>query len=168
MTAPYDVGDVIEARRKYNDGLASAGRRERATWFPWALAAILAVLPLMQLTGGGYNYLIHIVLYAMMYAAMASSWNILGGYTGYISLGHNVFFCIGGYFFGIVLAYTGCSSILTAPLAGLVAAAAGYLSGLGPLRMRGPTFLTSSVFLLIVTSPLFAHSPLLCGSSGLP
>src|SRR3546814_9121663 len=98
MTAPYDVGDVIEARRKYNDGLASAGRRERATWFPWALAAILAVLPLMQLTGGGYNYLIHIVLYAMMYAAMASSWNILGGYTGYISLGHNVFFCIGGYF----------------------------------------------------------------------
>src|SRR3546814_10311369 len=72
MTAPYDVGDVIEARRKYNDGLASAGRRERATWFPWALAAILAVLPLMQLTGGGYNYLIHIVLYAMMYAAMRS------------------------------------------------------------------------------------------------
>src|SRR3546814_8578402 len=124
------------------------GRVDRVPWLPLALVALLAALPLLQLTGGGYNYLRHIVLYAMMYAAMASSWNILGGYTGYISLGHNVFFCIGGYFSGIVLAYTGVSSILTAPLAGLVAAAAGYLIGLVTLRMRGPTFILSSIALL--------------------
>src|SRR3546814_19802463 len=159
MTAPYDVGDVIEARRKYNDGLASAGRRERATWFPWALAAILAVLPLMQLTGGGYNYLIHIVLYAMMYAAMASSWNILGGYTGYISLGHNVFFCIGGYFSGIVLASTGVPSILTAPLAGMVAAGAGYLIALVPPRLRGPPLPLLSIAPLCVARILFSNCP---------
>ena len=63
-------------------------------------------MPALQFVGG-YNYVLHMLLYTMMYVAMASSWNILGGYTGYISLGHNVFFCIGGYFSGMMLAYFG-------------------------------------------------------------
>jgi branched-chain amino acid transport system permease protein len=166
MTVPYDVGDVIAARRQYNAGLASSGRRERVKWFPWALLAVLAVLPLIQLNGGGYNYVLHLVLYAMMYSAMASSWNILGGYTGYISLGHNVFFCIGGYFSGMILAYTGISSIITAPLAGLVAGAIGYLIGLVTLRMRGPTFIISSIALLMVARILFDNWHFVGGSNG--
>ena len=30
------------------------------------------------------------------YAALAVGWNFVGGFTGYISLGHNVFFAVGG------------------------------------------------------------------------
>ena len=40
------------------------------------------------------------LLFIYMNIAIASSWNIIGGYAGYISLGHNVFFAIGGYFSG--------------------------------------------------------------------
>ena len=94
---------------------------------------MLLVVPALQFAGG-YNYVLHMLLYMMMYVAMASSWNILGGYTGYISLGHNVFFCIGGYFSGMILAYFGVSTLVTAPLAGLVAAAIGFLVGLITLR----------------------------------
>jgi branched-chain amino acid transport system permease protein len=165
MTTPSSVGDILAARERYNAGLAQAARRGRVRWFPWALVAGLAALPLVQFTGG-YNYLLHLVLYAMLYAAMASSWNILGGYTGYVSLGHNVFFCIGGYFSGMILAYTGVSSILTAPLAGLAAAAIGYVVGLVTLRMRGPTFIISSIALLMVARILFDNWHFVGGSNG--
>ena len=93
-------------------------------------------MPALQFVGG-YNYVLHLILYTMMYVAMASSWNILGGYTGYISLGHNVFFCIGGYFSGMLLAFFGISTLITAPLAGVVAAALGFLIGLITLRCAG-------------------------------
>ena len=32
-----------------------------------------------------------------------AAWNIIGGYAGYISLGHNVFYAIGGYVAGTFL-----------------------------------------------------------------
>jgi branched-chain amino acid transport system permease protein len=106
------------------------------------------------------------LLYTMMYIAMASSWNILGGYTGYISLGHNVFFCIGGYFSGIILAYTGISTIITAPVAGVVAAGLGFIIGLITLKMRGPTFIISSIALLMVARILFDNWRFVGGSNG--
>ena len=162
---PDGIEDVLSARDRYNDGLTGAARRSRALWFPPVLLLVLALVPLLQFTGQ-YNYLLHILLYAMMYAAMASSWNILGGFTGYISLGHNVFFCIGGYVSGMILAFFGISSIITAPLAGLVAAIVGYGIGLVTLRMRGPTFIISSIALLMVARILFDNWEFVGGSNG--
>jgi branched-chain amino acid transport system permease protein len=101
-----------------------------------------------------------------MYVAMASSWNILGGYTGYISLGHPVFYCVGGYFSGLLLAFFGISTLITAPLAGVVAAVLGFLMGLITLKMRGPTFIISSIALLMVARILFDNWDFVGGSNG--
>ncbi|MGH6925546.1 MAG: branched-chain amino acid ABC transporter permease [Propylenella sp.] len=166
MSAELDVGEVLKARKDYDRGIAATRSAERATWLPLTLIALLVLVPALQFTGGGYNYVLHMLLYTMMYVAMASSWNILGGYTGYISLGHNVFFCIGGYFSGIVLAYFGISTIITAPLAGLVAALTGLVVGLITLRMRGPTFIISSIALLMVARLLFDNWRFVGGSNG--
>jgi branched-chain amino acid transport system permease protein len=97
---------------------------------------------------------------------MAASWNILGGFTGYISLGHPVFYCIGAYFSGLLLAYFGISTLVTAPLAGLVAAVLGFLIGLITLKMRGPTFIISSIALLMVVRILFDNWDFVGGSNG--
>ncbi|HEX9905048.1 MAG TPA: branched-chain amino acid ABC transporter permease [Propylenella sp.] len=166
MSAPLDVGDVLEARKGYDASLAATRSTGRPVWLPLILIGVLLVVPALQLTGGGYNYVLHMFLLTMMYAAMASSWNILGGYTGYISLGHNVFFCVGGYFSGMILAYFGISTIITAPLAGVVAAAVGFLVGLITLKMRGPTFIISSIALLMVTRILFDNWRFVGGSNG--
>ena len=160
-----DVAEVIEARKKYHEDLNRTVRRKRATWFPLALVTGLALLPVMQFIGG-HNYVIHLALYAMMYAAMASSWNIIGGYTGYISLGHNVFFCIGGYVSGMILVFTGVTSLVTAPLAGIAAAVVGTGVGLITLRVRGPTFIISSIALLMVARILFDNWTFVGGSNG--
>lgn len=165
MSIGMNVDDVVEARRRHNAVLAAEGRRKHTAAVPLGLLAILLVLPVIQVFGG-YNYVLHLALYTFMYVAMASSWNILGGYTGYISLGHNVFFCIGGYFSGMILAYFGVSTLITAPLAGLAAAAVGFLVGLVTLRMRGPTFIISSIALLMVARILFDNWEFIGGANG--
>jgi len=162
---PDDIEGVLKARKAYNEDLTRTARKGRLWAAPIGLVAVLAALPLLQFTGN-YNYLLHLVLYILMYVTMASSWNILGGYTGYISLGHNVFFCIGGYFSGMLLAYFDISTILTAPLAGIVAAAVGFGVGLITLRVRGPSFIISSLALLMVVRILFDNWAFIGGANG--
>jgi branched-chain amino acid transport system permease protein len=165
MSARLNVGDIIEARAAQGAALAQPGQAARAAYFPAALFIALAALPALQYFDG-YNYLLHMVLFALMYAAIASSWNILGGYTGYVSLGHNVFFCIGGYFSGMILAFTGVSTLATAPAAGLVAALIGFCVGFITLRVRGPTFIISSIALLMVVRILFDNWSFVGGANG--
>lgn len=162
---PDAVADVLTARKAYNAGLTRADARGRSWTFAIVLLAALIALPAMQYVGN-YNYVLHMALYTLMYVAMASSWNILGGYTGYISLGHNVFYCIGGYVSGIILAKFGVSTLITAPLAGLIASAVGVFVGMITLRMRGPTFIISSIALLMIVRILFDNWGYVGGANG--
>jgi len=161
-----EIDKVVAARREMNRRLARSRREGRSWGFAIGFLVILALLPLLQFTGNA-NYVLHMALYTFMYIAMTSAWNIVGGYTGYISLGHNVFFGIGGYFSGMILAGAGVSTIITAPAAGLVAAACGVLVGLITLRVRGPSFIISSIALLMIMRIVFDNWDYVGGSNGL-
>ncbi|MGI1663359.1 branched-chain amino acid ABC transporter permease [Palleronia sp. KMU-117] len=163
--ASLDTSDVIAARRAYNASIAASVDKERVTWFPIAFLAVLMVLPALQFAGN-YNYVIHLVLFTASYVVMAAGWNILGGFTGYISLGHNVFFAIGGYFAGMIFARYGISTIVMAPLAGLVAGIVGYLIGLITLRVRGPSFIISSLALVMIFRIFFENWHFVGGAAG--
>jgi branched-chain amino acid transport system permease protein len=163
--ASLDTGDVIAARRDYNASIAASVDKKRATWFPLLVLAILLALPALQFVGN-YNYLLHLVLFTACYVVMASGWNILGGYTGYISLGHNVFFAIGGYFAGMIFARYGISTIVMAPIAGLVAGVVGFLIGLITLRVRGPSFIISSLALVMIFRIFFENWHFVGGAAG--
>lgn len=134
------------------------------------LAGVLLLLflfPLLQLFYGGLNYWLHMFLYTFMYIALASSWNIIGGYTGYTSLGHNFFLAIGAYFSGILLVYFKISPFLTAPIAGLLALALGLLFGLISLRTRGPAFIISTIALVLLVKITFDNWDYIGGANGL-
>ncbi|NJO36527.1 MAG: branched-chain amino acid ABC transporter permease [Rhizobiales bacterium] len=163
--ARLDVSDILDARQRHEAEIATAESTDRPYWLPVTLVLILAALPALQFVGG-YNYVLHMVLYTCMYIAMASSWNILGGFTGYISLGHPVFYCVGGYFGGMLLAYFNISTLITAIPAGLLAAALGFVTGLITLKMRGPTFIISSIALLMVARILFDNWDFVGGANG--
>lgn len=166
MTMEFqDTASVRAARKAYNESIAAGQDHRRVTWFPLALLLALVLFPLLQLVGN-YNYEVHLVLYTASYVAMAAGWNILGGFTGYISLGHNVFFAIGGYFAGMLLARYGISTILMAPVAGLLCGVAGYLIGLVTLRMRGPSFIISSLALVMIVRILVEHWDFVGGANG--
>jgi branched-chain amino acid transport system permease protein len=91
----------------------------RRALVPAALLVALLAFPLLQLAVGGFNYWLHMLLIVFMYVAMASSWNLLGGYAGYISLGHSAFYGIGGYVTGALMTFGGVSPLWAAPLAGV-------------------------------------------------
>ncbi len=132
------------------------------------LLAALALFPLLQVAFDGYNYVLHMLLYIFLYVIMASSWNIIGGYAGYISLGHNVFFAFGAYLAGMLFVFFRISPFITAPLAGLLAMAGGLLFGLIALRTRGSTFIISTIALVLLMSELLDNWPLTGGTNGLP
>jgi branched-chain amino acid transport system permease protein len=131
------------------------------------LLAAAAGFPLLHLYYGGLNYWLHMLLFAYMNVAVASSWNILGGYAGYISLGHNVFLAVGGYFSGILFAYFGISPFITTPLAGLAAMAVGFVVGMITLRTRGPTFIISTIALVLLTKIALDNWDYIGGANGM-
>ncbi len=76
---------------------------------------------------------------------LASSLNILLGYTGYVSFGHIVFFGFGGYV-GFYLITAQGQSLWVAMLAGgLVSGLLAYLLGKAILRLRGAYFALATI-----------------------
>lgn len=132
----------------------------------WAVLAVALALPLFR-GMASYNYVLQLATVVFMWIALTSSWNILGGYTGYISLGHNVFWGVGGYVSGLLLLEFGWSPFATALLAGAVAMGLGVIAGLITYRTRGPSFIISTIALLLVVTLLMDNWAYLGGSNGL-
>jgi branched-chain amino acid transport system permease protein len=160
-----DQSAVLAARKEYNAKLAARADRTRATWFPVVLLVLFAAMPLLQFAGN-FNYVLHLALFTFSWVVMASGWNILGGFAGYISLGHCVFFAIGGYFAGMIFARYGVSTIILAPVAGLVCALFGYALGKITLKVRGPSFIISSLALVMIVRILFDNWEFVGGAAG--
>jgi len=128
---------------------------------------VLLLIPFLRFVIDGFNYWLHMFLYIFMYIAMASSWNIIGGYTGYTSLGHNFFSATGAYFSGVLLVYFKISPFLTAPFAGLLALVLGLVFGLISLRTRGPAFIISTIALVLLVKISFDNWDYIGGANGL-
>jgi branched-chain amino acid transport system permease protein len=136
-------------------------------WFALAVFLVLLLVPLFQVIFGTLNYVLHMTMFTLLYVTMASSWNIIGGYAGYTSLGHNVFYAVGAYFSGTLFAYLGVSPLLTFPLAGLAATVIGFLVGLIALRTRGPTFIIASIAMVMLVLQLVRQWDFVGGTNGI-
>ena len=148
--------------------MRSRGSRRSRVAFALGLLALLILLPLSRpVVGGTFNYVMQIATIALMWVTLATSWNLIGGYAGYISLGNNVFFGIGGYLAAALFVYQGWSPFLIAPLAGLVGMALGVVVGLITLRTRGPAFIIATIALLLMASLVFDNWDLVGGTNGL-
>ena len=90
-------------------------------------------------------YFISMALLIFMYVALASSWNIISGFTGYVSLGHAVFFGVGAYLAALQITNWETHWLPAALLAGVGTSALAVPTGLLCLRLRGPFF---AIFML--------------------
>jgi branched-chain amino acid transport system permease protein len=75
---------------------------------------------------------------------LASSLNLLLGYTGYVSFGHVVFFGLGGYV-GMFLLSTGTSLWIAMLAGGVAAGLLAFLLGKAILRLRGAYFALATI-----------------------
>ncbi len=101
------------------------------------LAAALAAL---LLPAGAPAYLVTFSLQLFMYVVLASSWNIISGFTGYTSFGHVAFFGIGAYTAAILITRLGVAWPLAALAGGALALLLGLPVGAICLRLKGPYF----------------------------
>lgn len=89
------------------------------------------------------NYVTTFLLLSFMYIGLASSWNIISGYTGYISFGHAAFFGVGAYTAALLILRGGVHWVLASLVGGLVALLIALPLGYTLLRLRGPYFAIS-------------------------
>lgn len=75
---------------------------------------------------------------------LASSWNILGGFAGQVSIGYSAFLGIGAYTTAL-LTLRGAEPYATLPLGAALAAAFSVLIGLPAFRLRGPYFTIATI-----------------------
>src|SRR5439155_11110617 len=79
----------------------------RGGW-PWAGLVLLLLVPLVLPEG----FYLDLLMFTFMYAAMSVGWDIMGGYAGYVSLGHVGFFGLGSYAAALLLVHIVCRLLL--------------------------------------------------------
>ena len=129
------------------------------------VAVIAAGIALASLRVNPYLYFAGYVI--LQYVVIATAWNILGGYAGYVNFGTPAFFALG--------AYTAVALIQTvrAPLpvlivaGGLVSALLGLGIGYLTLRLRGVFFSIATLALAVVLQTMIVNWEFVGGSRGL-
>src|SRR5215469_6195309 len=90
-----------------------------------------------------------VAVFTLFFAAAAVGWNIFSGYTGYIALGHAVYFGIGAYAMALLCQDwnipAGYAPFFLLPLTGLIAAAFAVPFGWIALRTRRHTFVVITI-----------------------
>ena len=76
-------------------------------------------------------------IYVVLYMYWASSWNILGGYTGLFALGNGLYIGIGAYTATLLFYHLGISPWIGMIVAGLVCAVLSVLIGYPVFRLKG-------------------------------
>ncbi len=112
-----------------------SGRPRSGLWLAPAGAAVLALAALPFLAN---DYIVGVGLTLLMWLALTQSWCVLSKMTGYVSLGHVVFYGLGAYL--VVVTWQQIPLLLAVLGAGLLAALFAALVGLPVLRVRGPYF----------------------------
>jgi branched-chain amino acid transport system permease protein len=85
------------------------------------------------------DYILQVFTHALLLAALALAWNILG-LSGSVSLGHAAFFGAGAYASALLSLEAGLSPWVTIPAGGFISIGLGLMMGLICLRLRGAYF----------------------------
>ena len=117
-----------------------------------ALAALL-VLPLATQS----PFVMHLAIQVCVFAALASAWNIVGGFAGQLSLGHAVYYGIGSYAAGLLVLHFGISPWVGMFAGVAVSALVALVIAYPTLRLRGPFFSLASIAFLEVARLLVNH-----------
>jgi branched-chain amino acid transport system permease protein len=133
---------------------------------PVLLVVIAAVFPLVVT-----NVLdTQIAVYTLIYVGAVVAWNLFSGYSGYVSLGHAVFFGSGAYTVGLLVQQwklPGGDIFALLPLGGLVAALIAVPFGLIALRVQRHTFVVITIAIFFIFQLLAFNLSFTHGVNGL-
>jgi branched-chain amino acid transport system permease protein len=129
-------------------------------------AALIAVATAVALSGVN-EYFFFAGFVVLTFVVLATAWNILGGYAGYVNFGTPAFFGIGAYTAVVLFKSLG------APLAVQIGAGAamggllGFGVGMLTLRLRGIFFAIATVAVIYIMETLMVNWRYVGGATGL-
>jgi branched-chain amino acid transport system permease protein len=127
-----------------------------------AILALLAFVPLLH--NGYYENLGRSVL---MFATLSLGWNMIGGYTGYVSFGNVAFFGLGAYTSAALWQHWHQQSLLLAiPCAIVVGIVFAVVLGLPILRLRGHYFAIGTLGMALALQEIVANVDWLGAGAG--
>ena len=129
------------------------------------LAVVAAGIALATLRVNPYLYFAGYVI--LQYVVIATAWNILGGYAGYVNFGTPAFFALGAYTAVFLIQSTRAPLPVLILAGGLVSALLGLGIGYLTLRLRGVFFSIATLALSIVLQTMIMNWEYVGGSRGM-
>ena len=135
----------------------------------WIGAAVIALLgaALTILDVVEINAFVYFAGYVVLqYVVLATAWNIMGGYMGYVNFGTAGFFAVGAYSSIVMYNLFKAPLMLMIPVSGVVCALLGLGMGYLTLRLRGVFFAIATLALAIVLETLIINWDYVGGATG--
>jgi branched-chain amino acid transport system permease protein len=111
----------------------------------WLVLVLTAVIGLWPALAANKAYSREVAFTVLKAVALASSLNILLGYTGYVSFGHIVFFGVGGYAGFYLMSAHNAPLYIAVPAGALASGLLAFVLGKAILRLRGAYFALATI-----------------------
>ena len=133
----------------------------------WLSAAVLLAIALGAALTGVNEYFFYAGFVVLQFVVLATAWNILGGYAGYVNFGTSAFFGIGSY--TAVVLFKSIDAPLAVQIAGaaLIGGLLGFGVGMLTLRLRGIFFAIATVAVVFIMETLMINWRYVGGATGL-
>jgi len=141
-------------------------KSRRLVFWGLVLFITLAIFPWLGIP----VYFVSLIFTVFLYVILATSWNIIGGFAGYLSFGHVAFFGIGAYTTAMMMKGFDLSplfTILSSIPAGVVPSLIAVIIGYPCLRLRGPYFAVITLCFAFVVDLGVKNLDILGGPEGL-
>jgi branched-chain amino acid transport system permease protein len=134
---------------------------------PFFLLALMVGATLFALALLIHNDYVFFAGYVVLqYIVLATAWNILGGYCGYVNFGSAAFFALGAYASVAIHKFYPLPIPLLIVAGGIVSGVVGLGTGYLTLRLRGAFFAIATLALAVVLQTLIINWDFVGGSRG--
>jgi branched-chain amino acid transport system permease protein len=135
----------------------------------WPLLVALSILGVgLLLTSVLENRYVYFATYVILqYIVLATAWNILGGYTGYVNFGTPAFFAMGAYTATFLMLVFKAPFLVLLLAGGLISGLLGLGLGYLTLRLQGVFFSIATLALTVVLQTLIINWEFVGGAKGL-
>jgi len=103
----------------------------------------------------------------LLYVVLATAWNILGGYAGYVNFGTPAFFGLGAYTGAVLYKAFALPLGLQIAAAFVMSGLLGLFAGMLTLRLRGIFFAIATIALVVIMETVFINWRYAGGATGL-
>jgi branched-chain amino acid transport system permease protein len=133
-------------------------------WISCAVALLAAIGLAATLK---FEYFFFAGYTVLMFIVLATAWNILGGYAGYVNFGTPAFFGLGAYTAAVLFKAYELPLALQILAAAFMSGLLGLGAGLLTLRLRGIFFAIATIALVVIMETLFINWRYAGGATGL-